>query len=50
MVSNLFTYAPSTWRIDDSLSVLYQCALEQDLKLFEAGDNTEVGERGLTLR
>ncbi|KAF5311665.1 hypothetical protein D9611_009497 [Ephemerocybe angulata] len=29
--------------------VLYQCALEQDLELFEAGDQTEVGERGLTL-
>ncbi|KAF9500349.1 P-loop containing nucleoside triphosphate hydrolase protein [Pleurotus eryngii] len=30
--------------------VLYQCCLEQDLKLFESGDNTEVGEKGLTLR
>lgn len=29
--------------------VLHQCALEQDLELFEAGDLTEVGERGLTL-
>ncbi|KAJ3527518.1 hypothetical protein NMY22_g9759 [Coprinellus aureogranulatus] len=29
--------------------VLYQCALEKDLELFEAGDQTEVGERGLTL-
>ncbi|KAF6747838.1 multidrug resistance-associated ABC transporter [Ephemerocybe angulata] len=29
--------------------VLNQCALEQDLELFEAGDLTEVGERGLTL-
>ncbi|KIJ26945.1 hypothetical protein M422DRAFT_38010 [Sphaerobolus stellatus SS14] len=29
--------------------VLRQCALEQDLELFEAGDNTEIGERGLTL-
>ncbi|RXW20112.1 hypothetical protein EST38_g5743 [Candolleomyces aberdarensis] len=29
--------------------VLYQCALEPDLELFEAGDATEVGERGLTL-
>ncbi|KAH7912982.1 hypothetical protein BJ138DRAFT_1225912, partial [Hygrophoropsis aurantiaca] len=29
--------------------VLYQCALERDLTLFEAGDQTEVGERGLTL-
>lgn len=29
--------------------MLRQCALETDLKLFEAGDKTEVGERGLTL-
>ncbi|KAF7298774.1 ATP-binding cassette transporter [Mycena indigotica] len=29
--------------------VLYQCALEQDLVLFHAGDQTEVGEKGLTL-
>ncbi|KAJ7363093.1 hypothetical protein DFH08DRAFT_910875 [Mycena albidolilacea] len=29
--------------------VLYQCALEPDLRLFEAGDRTEVGEKGLTL-
>ncbi|KAF8214920.1 P-loop containing nucleoside triphosphate hydrolase protein [Mycena galopus ATCC 62051] len=29
--------------------VLYQCALEPDLDLFEAGDQTEVGEKGLTL-
>jgi ABC-type uncharacterized transport system YnjBCD ATPase subunit len=29
--------------------VLYQCALERDLTLFEAGDATEVGEKGLTL-
>uniref|UniRef100_A0A8H7XNY7 P-loop containing nucleoside triphosphate hydrolase protein n=1 Tax=Psilocybe cubensis TaxID=181762 RepID=A0A8H7XNY7_PSICU len=29
--------------------VIHQCALEKDLELFEAGDNTEVGERGLTL-
>lgn len=31
------------------LLVLYQCALKQDLTLFEAGDKTEVGEKGLTL-
>lgn len=30
--------------------VLHQCALERDLSLFDAGDNTEVGEKGLTLR
>jgi len=29
--------------------VIYQCGLEQDLKLFDAGDATEVGEKGLTL-
>ncbi|KAJ7288037.1 hypothetical protein C8J57DRAFT_1641031 [Mycena rebaudengoi] len=29
--------------------VLYQCALEPDLALFQAGDQTEVGEKGLTL-
>ncbi|KAJ7485533.1 P-loop containing nucleoside triphosphate hydrolase protein [Mycena latifolia] len=29
--------------------VLYQCALERDLELFEAGDQSEVGEKGLTL-
>jgi hypothetical protein len=26
--------------------VLYQCALEPDLGLFQAGDETEVGEKG----
>ena len=26
--------------------VLYQCGLERDLTLFEAGDQTEVGEKG----
>ncbi|KIJ45713.1 hypothetical protein M422DRAFT_227467 [Sphaerobolus stellatus SS14] len=29
--------------------VIYQCGLERDLSLFEAGDSTEVGEKGLTL-
>ncbi|KAJ7449230.1 hypothetical protein FB451DRAFT_754458 [Mycena latifolia] len=29
--------------------VVYQCCLERDLELFEAGDETEVGEKGLTL-
>jgi ABC-type multidrug transport system fused ATPase/permease subunit len=29
--------------------VIYQCGLTRDLKLFEAGDQTEVGEKGLTL-
>ncbi|KZT60623.1 P-loop containing nucleoside triphosphate hydrolase protein [Calocera cornea HHB12733] len=30
-------------------TVLYECVLEPDLALFTAGDNTEVGEKGLTL-
>jgi len=30
--------------------VLHQCALERDLDLFDAGDATEVGEKGITLR
>ncbi|KAH9939279.1 uncharacterized protein BXZ73DRAFT_99483 [Epithele typhae] len=29
--------------------VIYQCALRRDLSLFDAGDMTEVGEKGLTL-
>ncbi|KAF9270593.1 P-loop containing nucleoside triphosphate hydrolase protein [Marasmius fiardii PR-910] len=29
--------------------VLYQCGLERDISLFETGDATEVGEKGLTL-
>ncbi|KZT29509.1 P-loop containing nucleoside triphosphate hydrolase protein [Neolentinus lepideus HHB14362 ss-1] len=29
--------------------VVYQCALTRDLTLFDAGDQTEVGEKGLTL-
>ena len=33
-----------------SNSVIRQCALEQDLSLWKAGDMTEVGEKGLTLR
>ncbi|KZO89810.1 P-loop containing nucleoside triphosphate hydrolase protein [Calocera viscosa TUFC12733] len=30
-------------------NVLYRCALERDLALLSAGDQTEVGEKGLTL-
>lgn len=29
--------------------MIHQCALERDLTLFEAGDRTEVGEKGITL-
>ena len=32
------------------MAVLYQCALKRDLSLFDAGDQTEVGEKGITLR
>jgi hypothetical protein len=31
-------------------AVLYQCALEPDLGLFQAGDKTEVGEKGRWFR
>ena len=30
-------------------NVIYQCGLSRDLSLFDAGDHTEVGEKGLTL-
>ena len=30
--------------------VIDQCGLKRDLELFDAGDKTEVGEKGLTLR
>lgn len=36
--------------IDISHLVIYQCGLERDLTLFDAADQTEVGEKGLTLR
>lgn len=29
--------------------VIEQCGLKRDLTLFDAGDQTEVGEKGLTL-
>ena len=32
-----------------SFAVIYQCGLKRDLSLFEDGDQTEVGEKGLTL-
>lgn len=31
-------------------TVIYQCGLKRDLSLLDAGDATEVGEKGLTLR
>jgi ABC-type multidrug transport system fused ATPase/permease subunit len=30
--------------------VLYQCALEKDLEIMVAGDETELGEKGLNAR
>lgn len=38
------------WWLNFGYIVLHQCALERDLEMFDAGDRTEVGERGLTLR
>ncbi|KAG8926192.1 hypothetical protein FRC00_003144 [Tulasnella sp. 408] len=40
----------TTVNATDLGAVLKQCALERDLTLFEAGDATEIGERGVTLR
>ena len=37
-------------RVLTAYAVIYQCALVRDLALFDAGDDTEVGEKGLTLR
>ena len=37
-------------RIDPDWTVIRQCALEKDLELFDAGDETQVGEKGITLR
>lgn len=34
---------------DESL-VIRNCALEKDISMWQAGDETEVGEKGLTLR
>jgi len=54
------TYAYLTWCQENIVfgtefnearynKVVYQCGLQRDLSLFEAGDRTEVGEKGLTL-
>lgn len=37
-------------KTNSTSTVLTQCALDKDLELFEAGDDTEVGEKGITLR
>ncbi|KAI0344132.1 multidrug resistance-associated ABC transporter [Trametopsis cervina] len=39
----------SVYQEDRYKKVIRQCALESDLALFKAGDQTEVGERGVTL-
>ncbi|KAF5389764.1 hypothetical protein D9757_005974 [Collybiopsis confluens] len=39
----------SEYEEDRYKEVIYACGLERDLELFEAGDETEVGEKGLTL-
>ncbi|KAJ3549276.1 hypothetical protein NMY22_g935 [Coprinellus aureogranulatus] len=39
----------STFDEERYSKVIYQCGLTRDLAFFEAGDRTEVGEKGLTL-
>ena len=41
---------PNSHHVTNGYQVLEQCALKRDLELFDAGDQTEVGEKGLTLR
>jgi hypothetical protein len=36
--------------LTNEVLVIYQCALTQDLRRLETGDETEIGEKGLTLR
>ncbi|KAI1790062.1 P-loop containing nucleoside triphosphate hydrolase protein [Ganoderma leucocontextum] len=46
--------AQESWVQNDTIKASpiwrFQCALERDLSLFDAGDQTEVGEKGITLR
>lgn len=39
-----------TYDVDRYNKVLHACALEKDLELFDAGDQTELGEKGLNAR
>lgn len=39
----------STFNAERYQKVLYQCALLPDLEMFHAGDETEIGEKGVTL-
>ncbi len=43
-------WSPSIAADTESFLVLTQCALDKDLSMYEAGDMTEVGEKGITLR
>ena len=36
--------------LSDVSAVIYQCALTEDLAMFNSGDETQVGEKGITLR
>ena len=49
-VGNMFVSTRVSPPEPTPFQVIQQCALERDLELFDAGDQTEVGERGLTLR
>ncbi|KIP05212.1 hypothetical protein PHLGIDRAFT_534838 [Phlebiopsis gigantea 11061_1 CR5-6] len=46
-IKNILFGAP--YDEDRYKKVIYQCALTRDLSLFDAGDATEVGEKGITL-
>ncbi|KAK6204248.1 P-loop containing nucleoside triphosphate hydrolase protein, partial [Scheffersomyces amazonensis] len=39
----------SNWDEKKYNQIIYACALESDLEILPAGDNTEIGERGITL-
>jgi hypothetical protein len=49
-VGDMFLFPFLFFRLTHIFQVIHECALERDLELFDAGDETEVGERGLTLR
>ncbi|KAI9453050.1 P-loop containing nucleoside triphosphate hydrolase protein [Lactarius psammicola] len=43
------SYAAQESWVQNETQVIHQCSLQRDLSLFDAGDKTEVGEKGLTL-
>ncbi|KAJ7061977.1 hypothetical protein C8F01DRAFT_986919, partial [Mycena amicta] len=45
--NNILFHSPL--HTDRYRQVIHECCLERDLELFEAGDETEVGEKGITL-